>query len=139
MMILFCYTANEVINMQDCRVGSTDKGVTGTVESVGGTLLLSTPSPSISFIELGNEPDEVGNRILYFYYNLNTSEHKIEVYDKTDNTIYLVLLSSQVDFGGLAFNKSYPIHSCRIENGITYWTDNYNPPRKLNIDAAIVH
>ena len=66
---LFAIQVNEVINMQDCRIGSTDKGVTGTVESVGGTLLLSTPSPSVSFIELGNEPDEVGNRILYFYYN----------------------------------------------------------------------
>lgn len=133
---LFAIPINEVVNMQDCRIGSTNKGVTGTVESVGGTLVLSTPSPSVSFIELGNEPDEVGNRILYFYYNLNTSEHKIEVYDKTDGIIYLALLSSQVD-GGLNFNKDYPIHSCRIVNGIAYWTDNYNSPRKLNIDAAI--
>jgi len=133
---LFAIQVNEVINMQDCRIGSTDKGVTGTVESVGGTLLLSTPSPSVSFIELGNEPDEVGNRILYFYYNLNTSEHKIEVYDKTDNITYLALLSSQVE-GGLNFSKDHPIHSCRIENGIAYWTEGYNPPRKLNIDAAI--
>jgi len=133
---LFLIPLNEVINMQDCRIGSTDKGVTGTVESVGGTLLLSTPSPSVSFIEIGSEPDEIGDRILYFYYNLNTSEHKIEVYDKTAGVIYLALLSSQVD-GGLNFNKNYPIHSCRIVNGIAYWTDNYNSPRKLNIDAAI--
>lgn len=133
---LFAIPLNEVINMQDCRIGSTDKGVTATVESVGGTLLLSAPSPSISFIEIGNIIDDPGNRIIYFYYNLNTSLHKIEVYDKTAGVIYLVLLSSQIT-GGLNFNKDYPIHSGRIESGYAYWTDDYNPPRVLNIDAAI--
>lgn len=133
---LFAIKLNEVINMQDCRIGSTDKGVTATVESVGGTLLLSTPSPSVSFIEIGNIEDDPNNRIIYFYYNLNTTQHKIEVYDKTAGIIYLVLLSSQID-GGLNFNKDYPIHSGRIESGYAYWTDDYNSPRVLNIDAGI--
>lgn len=131
----FAVGANQWINAQNIRSGSTDKGVTAVIESIGGTLLLSTPSPSVSFIEIGNTADIVGNRIIYAYYNLHTSEHKIEVYDKTSGIIYLALLSSQVD-GGLTFSKDHLIDGTVI-NGIWYFNDNYNPPRKLNIDAAI--
>jgi len=131
----FALGANQWVNAQNVRSGSTDKGVTATLESIGGTLRISTPSPSVSFIEIGNIPDTVGNRIIYFYYNLNTTQHKIEVYDKSANVIKLALLSSQVT-GGLNFSKNYLIHGI-VENGVAYWTDNYNPPRKLNIDAAI--
>lgn len=131
----FAVPNNAWVNMSDCRSGSTDKGVTATIESIGGTLRISTPSPSVSFIEIGNTTDVVGNRIIYAYYNTTTTQHKIEVYDKTDNTIYLALLSSQVT-GGLGFSKDYPIHGF-VVNGVWYFNDNYNPPRKLNIDAAI--
>jgi len=131
----FALGINHWVNLSDFRTGSTDKGVTATLESVGGTLRISTPSPSVSFIEIGNIIDIVGNRIIYFYYNLNTTQHKIEVYDRTDDTIYLALLSSQVT-GGLNFAKNSLIHG-RVVNGVAYWTDNDNSPRKLNIDAAI--
>lgn len=131
----FAVPTNAWVNMQNCRSGSTDKGVTAVIESIGGTLLKSTPSPSVSFIEIGNIIDTVGERIIYFYYNLNTTQHKIEAYSYQDDTTYLMLVSSQVD-GGLNFNKNYLIHG-RVVNGVAYWTDNYNPPRKINIDAAI--
>lgn len=131
----FAVPLNAWVNMSDLRSGSTDKGVTATIESIGGTLRISTPSPSVSFIELGNTVDTVGNRIIYAYYNTTTTQHKIEVYDKAAGVIYLALLSSQVT-GGLNFNKNYPIDG-RVINGIWYFNDNYNAPRKLNIDAAI--
>ncbi|MES2287381.1 MAG: hypothetical protein V4547_16935 [Bacteroidota bacterium] len=131
----FAISSNAWINASNVRAGTTDKGVTAVIESIGGTLRISDPSPSVSFIEIGNTADIVGNRIIYAYYNLNTSQHKIEVYDKTVGVIYLALLSSQVT-DGLTFNKDYPIDG-RVINGIWYFNDNYNPPRKLNIDAAI--
>lgn len=126
---------NDWINSFNIRNGSTDKGFTGTIEAIGGTVRLSQPSPSVSFITIGSISDIPNNRFIYFQYNVFTSQHKIECFDYTDNTIYLVLVSSQVT-GGLNFNKNYPIHG-RVVNGVMYWTDDYNPPRKLNIDAAI--
>jgi len=126
---------NQWVNLENFRSGSTDKGVTGVLESIGGTLLKSTPSPSVSFIEIGNIIDTVGQRIIYFYYNLNTTQHKIEAYSYQDDTTYLMVVASQIT-GGLNFNKNYPIHG-RVINGVAYWTDNYNAPRKINIDAAI--
>ena len=38
----FAVGANQWINAQNIRSGSTDKGVTAVIESIGGTLLLST-------------------------------------------------------------------------------------------------
>lgn len=131
----FAIGTNQWLNMVNFRSGSTDKGVTGVIESIGGTLRLSTPSPSVSFINIGYVIDTVGRRIIEFLYNLNTTQHKIQCWSYDDNTMYLMLLSSQVD-GGLSFSKNNPIHG-RVVNGVVYWTDNLNPPRKLNIDAAI--
>ncbi len=131
----FAIGKNAWINMENFRTGSTDKGYTAVLESIGGTLRISTPSPSVSFLRIGSTTDIVGNRIIYAYYNTTTNQHKIEVFDKTDGVIYLALLSSQVT-GGLNFDKNHLIDG-RVVNGIWYFNDNYNPPRKLNIDAAI--
>lgn len=131
----FAIDENSWCNAENFRAGSTDKGFTGLLESIGGTLQLTAPSPSVSFIELGSTSDIVGKRIITAYCNLNTSQHKIVVYDFNSGNIYLALLSSQVT-GGLNFSKDYPIDG-QVINGIWYFNDNYNPPRKLNIDAAI--
>lgn len=105
----FAIGQNQWVNLSNFRSGSTDKGVTGVLESIGGTLRLSTPSPSVSFINIGKVIDTVGRRIIEFMYNLNTSQHKIQAWSYDDQTTYLMLLSSQVD-DGLNFDKNYLIH-----------------------------
>lgn len=127
---------NDFINAFNVRSQTTDTGFTNIDQAVGSTVRLSVPSPSVSFLEIGAIEDIPNNRFVTFYYNTTTSQHKIMCWDETLQTELLVLVSSQVT-GGLNFSKNYPIHSARIINGILYWTDNYNPPRKLNIDAAI--
>lgn len=126
------------VNMENVRTGTTDAGVINTVESVGSTELLSTPSPSVTFYQIGSEPDDPNNRIIYFLYNTYGNDHKIVSYDTIANVFYDVLLSSQVT-GGLNFNKDYPIHSVRIVNGMLYWVEGTNnQPRKINIDSGIL-
>jgi len=131
----FAIGQNQWVNLRNFRSGSTDKGVTGVLESIGGTRRLSDPSPSVSFLTIGKVIDTVGRRIIEFKYNIFTSQHKIVCWSFDDQTEYLMLLSSQVD-GGLNFDKNKIIHG-RVINGVVYWTDNYNEPRKLNIEAAI--
>lgn len=127
---------NQWVNMENCRVGSTDKGVTGVVESVGGTLLLSAAQPSVSFICIGGAVDEARNRFFYFLCNKYTPDHKILCYAPDDNIIYTVLLSTQVT-GGLNFNKNYPIHSARVIGDLLYWTDGNVSQKRINVEAAI--
>lgn len=130
---------NQWVNMENCRTGTTDNGVVGTVESIGGTELISAVQPSITFLTLGSATEQARNRILYFKYNTTGVWHKIVCYDSTPGVEqeYDVLLSSQVN-GGLNFNKNYPIHSAKIIDGKLYWVEGTNnQPRKINIDAAI--
>lgn len=127
---------NEWVNMENCRVGSTDKGYTAILESIGGTLLKSAVQPSVTFICIGTAEDEQNNRLIYFLYNKFTPDHKILCYSKDDDTVYTVLLSTQVT-GGLSFNKNYLIHSARVIDGLLYWTDDLNEYRRINIDSGI--
>lgn len=132
----FLIQPHQWVNMENCRIGSTDKGVIGTVESIGGTNLLSSPEPSVTFVQIGSAEDVENRRIIYFLKNLHGPYDKIVCYDINADTFYNVLLGAQVT-GFLNFDKNSLIHSARIVNGMLYWTDNLNQPRRINIDAAI--
>lgn len=132
----FVVGENQWINASNVRTGTTDAGVTGVMECIGSTRLLSTPQPSITFITIGTVDDIPNNRFIYFKYCTTAPWHKIVAFDTINEVEYDVLLSSQVE-GGLNFSKDYPIHSARVVNGLLYWTDNYNEPKKINIDSGI--
>lgn len=127
---------NQWVNLENARVGTTDKGVTGVIETIGGTLTLSEAQPSVTFICIGAAVDSPNNRFIYFLYNKYTPDHKIMCYDDNDKQVYTVLLSSQVT-GGLNFSKDYIIHSARVVGNLLYWTDNLNEPRRINVEAAL--
>lgn len=50
-------------------------------------------------------------------------------------TVSKILVSGNI--GGLNFSKDHPIHSARIINNLLYWTDNFNEPKKININKAL--
>ena len=134
----FVVSQNAWVNMQNARTGTTDKGVIGTVESIGSTKLISSPQPSVVFIAIGTADDVENKRFVTFYYNkYDSTNHKIECCYTDSDTIYTVLKSSQVT-GGLNFT-SEPIHSARITNGMLSWVNGTNnEPRKINIESGIV-
>lgn len=127
---------NDWVNMENCRIGSTDKGVIGTVEGIGSTILKSTIEPSITNRVIGVAEDVANRMFCYFVKDLYGPWDKILAYDLDTETIYTVLLSSQVT-GGLNFDKYHLIHSARIINRLLYWTDNLNQPRRVNLESAI--
>lgn len=133
----FAINPNEWVNAENVRTGTTDAGETAVVESIGSTLLLSTPQPSVTFLEIGAIEDTENSRLCYFKFNTTGNEDKIVTYYADTNTEYDTLLSSQVT-GGLNFDKNSLIHSARIVNGLLYWVDGTNnQPRKINIESAI--
>jgi len=132
----FAVSPNSWVNAENIRTKSTDSGVTGTVESIGGTLLLSTPQPSITFVTIGEVDDTENSRICYFKKCTTGPWDKITCWDDSLQQELDVLLSSQVT-GGLNFDKNYLIHSANVVNGLLYWTDNLNDQRRVNIDAGI--
>ncbi len=133
----FAVSPNAWVNAENVRTGSTDKGVTGTVESIGGTLLISQPQPSVTFLTIGTIEDSENSRFIKFQKNTTGVQDKIVCYYADINIEYDVLLSSQVT-GGLNFDKDSLIHSAQIVNGYLYFPDGTNnQPRKVNIEAGI--
>ena len=114
----FAVGRNRVVNAENVRWGSTDRGVTATVESVGGTRQISEALPSINFQTIGIANDYENNRVVYFKRCTTGPWHRITCYEKDSDTEYIVLLSSQVT-GGLGFsisNKKFKIFFCRDVN-----------------------
>lgn len=132
----FSLAPNQVVNMENCRWGSTDKGVVNTIESFGSTLLLSSPQPSVSFAYHGGCEDIENERIVYCLRDIHSVRHRIMCYDYRNGIIYTVVTAAQIN-GGLNFDKEFFIHSCKVVNGSFYFTDNLNQPRRINIDAGI--
>lgn len=132
----FAVSQNSWVNGQNWRTKSTDTGVTGVVESIGGTLLLSQPQPSINFLTIGSANEVPRARFCEFKFCTTGPWHKIVCWDETLQQELDVLLSSQYE-GGLNFDKNYLIHNAYIVDNLLYWTDNLNEPHKINIDAGI--
>jgi hypothetical protein len=131
----FILLPNQWVNLENARIGSTDKGVIGTVESVGSNLQVVSDNPAYTCI--GNCVDEENQCILLFL--VNNEDHDFDLiawYELSTQTYFHVLVSYQV-IGGLNFNKDNIIHSAVVVNGMLYWTDFLNQPRRLNIKAAI--
>lgn len=132
----FSVGQDEIVNGENVRFGSTDAGVINTIESVGSTILKSSFQPSVSTVVIGSADDTANNRIIYFVADLYGNDDKILCYSLDDEVIYTVLLNSQVT-GGLNFDKNSVIHSSRVVNGLLFWTDFLNQPRRININAGI--
>lgn len=127
---------NQWINFENFRSGSTDKGVTGILESIGSNALLDSFSFTGVMTELCAVEDPENNRILYFLYNsVSRNNDIIYAYYRSTNTFYTVITGAQVT-GGLNFDKDYPIQALIIGN-LLYWTDNKSNPKRINVNAGI--
>lgn len=133
----FALSPNEWVNMENMRTGTTDKGSTGVNESIGGTVMISQPQPSVNFITIGSVSDQESGRILYFQKNTSGTEDKIVCCYVGSGSEYDVITSSQVT-GGLNFDKFSLIHSAKVVEGMLIFPDGENnEPRKINIEAGI--
>ncbi len=114
------------------RVGVTQYGRNARVENVPGTTIISQAvyPPYGTNICIGSCIDTEGQKMLWFIFN-TFGDHGIYCFDFVDNQVYAVIYDSQVQ-EGLNFNKNYRIDkNCRVINGVLYWSDNYNEPKKI--------
>lgn len=124
---------NEYLNALNVRVVTSRDGKVGFVSNIEGNTAKSVTLPSGINKTIGVCED---SRLLrLFFFNKNSSgADGIYCYDSVANTVYTVLLGSQVT-GGLGFPDLIP--SASIVGSLLYWTDNVNPPRRVNVDAGI--
>ena len=72
---------------------------------------------------------------IYWFVTSNTFDAIFEYNEEYDQTS--VVLKSTKDNGNvLNFNKNYRITGVNYINGLLFWTDNLNAPRKINIERC---
>lgn len=121
---------------RNVRVGSSGQDGVGALENVNGNVLIDYTEyleNDISGTVIGSYRSEDRDSIFAFVYS-PTGDHSIYEYNHQTNDIVLVL-QNQI----LNFNPNYLITGINDIGGLLYWTDDYNPPRKINIEKAIKH
>ncbi len=129
------------------RSGSWDSQNAGTAESMPGNVLIDNPNlPSGQNTVVGSAKWVENNSIVYFVHNVN-GDHTLWSYDVLSHQLTIVLGNLESaggsfnipNFAGSTLNldRDYPIFHANVVDNILYWTDNNNPPRKLDLNKAI--
>jgi hypothetical protein len=123
---------------ENVRVANSDGSDMGSIENVKGNEALTdlglTNGKTIGIFTDGS------NQKVYWFVTSDTKDLVME-YDIINSQPFVLLESSKPD-GVLNFNKDYLITGVtKIINGdsnkdLLVWTDDYNPPRKINIKRA---
>lgn len=114
---------------KNVRVGSSDGEDVGALENVRGNTLVGTHYGDGKVI--GSHRSEERNSIIYFVYD-QANNHGI--YEYKDDSLSIVLVNSILNF-----SEDHLITGINDIDGLLYWTDDYNPPRKINIEKAKAH
>jgi len=137
----------EAVNLQ---VSRSEGSTVGEFESVRGNSKLFDVYAQAPYSSSGDKPtvlgyfsDDINNTVYIFASTWNENDVSpgnsaglgkkcsISRYNITTDT-YTLLVTG--DF--LNFNISYPINNVNLVEGLLYWTDNLNQPRKININLA---
>lgn len=139
----------DYIDAMNVRVGSTESsGKMGSLEKTFGNTQLTNlyrDEPSLglflsqSAVCIGAYKDEFRNLIFWFITDI-TLTYKTDLVvsysEMTGDIKYHVIdIDSSAPFATvLNFNPEYPIYGVDMIDNLLFWTDNYNPPKKLNIN-----
>lgn len=120
------------------RALSSEDDNIGAIELVKGNTLVQFALPIGVNRVIGSYDYKAYNKCYYFIYN-SFLNHSILEYTPSSNTIKTVLTNSVLNF-----NTDYLITGINVveldsDNHLLYWTDDYNEPRKINIEKGILH
>ena len=132
------YTHAENVNVSDSL--NSDTGVVKNVQSnvqVANELVFQGENPET----IGSVADDV-NRRIYWFVVTDTSNYVCE-YDQEKGTSNFILADEREGYENvLNFKRYHHIHSANIlhdsdrDRVFLFWTDGYNPPRRVNVERA---
>mgnify|MGYP003663268319 FL=1 len=126
----------EYRNAQNVSVGKSEDDDIGALENIKGNELVPNSSsdpanftPKIAGLEIiGTHVDKNNSRIFIFATNNTDSV----IYEFTEPNNYVTLVQGKF----LNFNTSTPITGTSLIEELLFFTDNTNPPRKINIKKS---
>jgi len=134
----------EYINALNVRLGSTEISEIGAVENSKGNTNLTTELPagktelSQQAICIGSYADSTNNTLYWFVhdnaFNVTQIADVIFSYNTDDNILTQHFTSIGVGTTLLNFNPKYLITGISKIDDLLFFTDNFNPPRFINVN-----
>jgi len=123
----------EALNINVSKSESSDIGA---VENIlGNELIVDTAISNAK--KIGEYRDNGNDRIYYFitnnnsYNEINSGSHQIIEYNQKANKSTVIVNSA-----ALNFHQKYPITGVNLVDELLFFTDDRNPPRKINVETA---
>ena len=121
------------------NINKSDSSDVGAAENVLGNIQILNGNPIDGGVCIGSYRDN-GNEKIYFFVtdnvsvnedNLSGVEHGVFEYDQRTNSISRLATGSWLNF-----HVNFTITGINFVDGLLFWTDNRNEPRKINVGRA---
>jgi len=138
----------EMLDAQNVTTAESGGSSSGVIKNVRGTIA-GTPLTATDRIEddnsvrvIGSVSDSQRGFVYWFVADVTgSSQDAIYQYNTSDDTYRVVLKGSFLSFNHNGFIKADLVNAAFQQDGVIqtalYFTDNVNPPRKINVDRAI--
>jgi hypothetical protein len=117
-------------------VGDSESSNDGAAQNLLGNTMLNSDLGLVNARCIGALSYDAENLI----YWLVTSDLADVIYEYNEllatTTVVLRASKGTTTKSILNFNKDYPVTGINYINGLLFWTDNYNPPRRINISRC---
>ena len=128
--------AGEYREALNINISKSESGDVGAVENILGNKLINDTSLSNAKV-IGEYRDNGNERIYYFittnssYNEINSGNHHIIEYNQKANKSTILVNSA-----ALNFHQNYLITGINLVDELLFFTDDINPPRKINVETA---
>jgi len=124
----------QYVDAMNIQVGSSESTNMGAIENEYGNLKKGTYSHTNGISIGAVTAEEVG--CIYWFVKANDANYIYE-YNQSTDAVSIVLKDSRPGANNvLNFDSEHLITGVNYINGFLCWTDDYNPPRKINIQRA---
>ena len=131
----------EYVDAKNIHISKSENSDVGVIQNVRGSSLAGArvddeggpiPGAVIGYIA-ESESKNGGNKIYYFFKAEDASKDAIFVYDTANPTME----PNPICKGSfLNFSLERPITGVNLIDSLLFWTDDFNPPRKINVETA---
>ena len=141
---------NQYRNAFNIAVSESEDSDVGALENVlGNTLIATATSSDPNLTVIGYGVDEINEKIYLFLTSYtdtsptNLTNNQAAVNQGVSFIVCLDVKNNANTFTTLVtgrflnFSTTHPIYGVNILEGLLFWTDNRNQPRKINIDKAL--
>ena len=125
----------------NCRINSSDEDSAGTVENIRSNKLIINPNFTEGTV-VGHYEDLNAGVVYYFVAGGPNGTDSIFKYNPQNELIENVLQNNILNFNNNTKITAVNVlgdDQDKFPQGLLYWTDDVNPPRKINIDKALTN